>query len=119
MTTERSCAVEGIELCLDAASVERDLRGFLAAPSMEEPAKARLVDAAQRRWKDVKKRLTNLEACGLTLIDQRRLEDIDNNMATLNPNSEHIREDGPFIAQQISRLLRFEVLTSAGRASRS
>lgn len=119
MTTERSCAADGIELCLDAGSVQQSLRGLLVGRRMEPAAIRRSIDAAQKKWGDVKARLKSLEGCDLTLVDDRLVQDIDANLRNLDPESDFLREDGPFIAQQVSRLLRFEVLTSAGRASRS
>ena len=119
MTTERSCAAEGIELCLDMDAVQSNLRGLLAASRMNEAGITRLISGAQTRWSSVKRRLSLLESCDLALVDDRAVQDIDANLRNLNATSDFIQEDGPFIAQQVSRLLRFEVLTSAGRPSRS
>ncbi len=119
MTTERSCALEGIELCLDASEVERNLRSLRNARVMSDQAIRDAVSTAQTKWADVKKRLAVLKRCDFDLVSEAGFNDITANLQNMSQADEFLEIDAPFVGNQVSRFLRFEVLTSGGRVPRT
>ena len=59
-----------------------------------------------------------MENCGIQLVTDREIGDVDANLINMSPGNQFLDQDGPFVANQISRLIRFELLTSGGRLSR-
>lgn len=118
MVTTRSCTLEGIELCLDAEMASGTLSSLGEARRLPDVLVEQAIRSAGLVWESIKERLLTLEECGLDLVNDRIVGDIDNNLRTLRLGQRSLDVDGPFVAAQIRSLVRFEILTSGGKLSR-
>ncbi len=118
LDTSRSCALDAIELCLDTQITVTGLRFLRNTRGTSEASLRQAIDDARKGWTSIKLGISQMENCGIRLVEDRGIKDIDGNLSTLKFDSQFLDSDGPFVANQIDRLIRFELLTSGGRLSR-
>lgn len=118
MATLQSCALDGIELCLDVQMTVNSLKSLRNTRATSEASVTAAIADARKGWASVKRGILAVEQCGFKLVEDRELQDIERNLQTMKVNSQFLDSDGPFVGAQIDRLLRFEVLTSGGRPAR-
>ncbi len=118
MVTQRSCALDAIELCLDAQMAMSSLNSLRNVRRASEDSIKKAIDDAKKGWTAIKSGISKMEGCGIELVTDREVRDIDSNLINMSASGQFLDSDGPFVAAQISRLIRFEVLTSGGRPSR-
>lgn len=118
MVDERSCAPDAIELCLDAQITAGQLRFLQNSPQISDPIIERTIQTAKDGWAAVKRGLSNLERCGISLVNDQAVADIEATFSSLRVDQRFLDTDAPFLANRIQRLMRFEVLTSGGRPAR-
>ena len=118
LDTPRSCALDAIELCLDTQMVVSSLRFLRNTRGTSEASLRKAIEDATNGWRAIKTGISQMENCGIRLVDERGIKDIDSNLSTLRFDSQFLDSDGPFVGNQIDRLIRFELLTSGGRLSR-